>query len=70
MSISNCRAMWSNNITTILICTQSLIMNQNMPFYNISLQNISNTSNFNVSLNNTFTNSPLNTTPSLETNLP
>jgi hypothetical protein len=40
-------------------------MNQNMPFYNISLQNISNTSNFNVSLNNTFTNSPLNTTPSL-----
>jgi hypothetical protein len=65
MIISNCKIMWSNNLTTILICTQSLIMNKNLPFNNISLQNISNTSDFNVHFNYTFPNPSLNTTSSL-----
>lgn len=67
MTISNCKIMWSSidNLTTILICTQSIIMNQHVVFNNISLQNISKTDDFNVSFFDTLTNSSLNTTSSL-----
>ena len=67
MTISNCKIMWSSidNLTTILICTQSIIMNQPVVFNNISLQNISNTDIFNVSFFDALTNSSLNATSSL-----